>query len=134
MPSAKTAAIFAIALLACLGLFQLALALGAPWGRFAMGGAFEGVYPPAMRLAALAQIAIYAVHAAVIAARAGLRFAFLAGASRWLIWVFVALSAVSTLLNAISPSRGESLIWTPVAILLTLACLRVALSKERLPV
>ena len=28
--------------------FQLALAAGAPWGAYAMGGAFPGQFPPAL--------------------------------------------------------------------------------------
>jgi len=35
--------------------FQIALAVGAPWGEFAMGGAFPGQFPPALRIAALVQ-------------------------------------------------------------------------------
>ena len=33
--------------------FQLALAAGAPWGAYAMGGAFPGQFPSALRIAAL---------------------------------------------------------------------------------
>jgi hypothetical protein len=32
--------------------FRLALAAGAPWGEYAMGGRFPGRFPPAMRAAA----------------------------------------------------------------------------------
>ena len=35
--------------------FQVALALGAPWGAYAMGGAFPGRMPPPLRVAALIQ-------------------------------------------------------------------------------
>lgn len=35
--------------------FQLALALGAPWGTYVMGGTFPGSFPPAMRAAARRQ-------------------------------------------------------------------------------
>ena len=35
--------------------FQLALALGAPWGAYAMGGAYSGRFPPALRVAAVVQ-------------------------------------------------------------------------------
>ena len=51
---------------------ELALAAGAPWGEYAMGGAFPGQFPPALRAAALVQVAILAVWAAVVLARAGL--------------------------------------------------------------
>ena len=37
--------------------FQIALALGAPWGHLAMGGRYPGQFPKPMRVAALAQAA-----------------------------------------------------------------------------
>jgi hypothetical protein len=58
------------AFLAVLLLFQLTLAAGAPWGSLAMGGRFPGRFPPAMRIAALVQIAIYGVLGAIVPARA----------------------------------------------------------------
>jgi len=107
--------------------FQLALALGAPWGAYAMGGAFPGTYPPAMRIAALVQIPILAGVAAIVLARAGVGF------PRWrpqrLAWVVVVLLAVGVVLNLITPSGTERLIWAPVAVLLFLCALRVALSR-----
>ena len=33
-------------------LFQFALALGAAWGKYAMGGKYPGKYPPKMRMLA----------------------------------------------------------------------------------
>lgn len=47
------AAIYSLVTLVVVG-FQLALAFGAPWGAYAMDGAFPGRFPPAMRLAAVA--------------------------------------------------------------------------------
>lgn len=35
--------------------FQIAIALGAPWGEYAMGGATPGRFPPPMRVAAVVQ-------------------------------------------------------------------------------
>jgi hypothetical protein len=52
--------------------FQSALAAGAPWGAYAMGGAFPGQFPPAMRVAAIIQAVLLVGMAAVILARAGL--------------------------------------------------------------
>jgi hypothetical protein len=107
-------------------LFQLALTIGAPWGRYAMGGAFPGTYPPAMRVAALVQAAVLAGVAAVILARArrssrlGLRVSA---------WIVVALLAAAVVLNLITPSPLERLIWAPVAIALFATALRVALSR-----
>ena len=70
--SAKPAAWVFAALTAVVMLFQLALAVGAPWGEFAMGGAFPGVYPPAMRIAALVQMAVLGVVGLIVCVRAGL--------------------------------------------------------------
>ena len=66
-------------------LFQLALAAGAPWGGYAMAGAFPGQFPPALRVAALAQAMLLVGMAAVVMARAGLVLASWSRVSRWLI-------------------------------------------------
>ena len=129
MPSARLAAgAFALLSLA-VGGFQLALAAGAPWGDLAMGGAYPGTYPPAMRVAALVQIAIYLLLAAVVFSRAGVALRRWRTASQWLIWFVVAIESVGVVLNLITPSPLERLIWAPVAALLLAASLRVALSR-----
>jgi hypothetical protein len=106
--------------------FQLALALGAPWGAYAMGGRFPGKLPPAMRVAALVQALLLCLLAAVVLARADLLpgWPLVAG---WPIWV-VAFSTVSLVLNTITPSAGERRIWMPVALLLLATSLTVALT------
>lgn len=109
--------------------FQFALAAGMPWGAYAMGGAFPGQFPPAMRVAAVVQGLVLALLAGVVLARAGLVLHKWERASRWLIWVIVALLALSVLLNFISPSGGERMIWTPVAALLLVCSLFVALGS-----
>ena len=129
MPGAGGAARVFAALTAVVILFQLALAVGAPWGSYAMGGAFPGVFPPPMRIAAVVQAVILAGVALVVLARAGLVMPGLAKASRWLVWIVVVLLAVGVALNLITPSGMERLIWAPVAILLFLCAVRVATSK-----
>jgi len=129
MISARLAARVFAGLTGVVILFQLALALGAPWGSYAMGGAFPGVYPPAMRVAAIVQIAILAAVALVVLARAGVVLPGWARMSRWLAWVVVVFLGVGVILNLITPSGMERLIWAPVAILLFLCGLRVALSR-----
>lgn len=109
--------------------FQLALALGAPWGEFAMGGAFPGSYPPAMRVAALVQMAVLAAVVLVVWAHAGLALPRWRAVSRWLTWAIVGLLGVGVVLNLITPSPMERLIWTPVALGLLLSSLRVALGR-----
>lgn len=96
--------------------FQFALAAGLPWGEYAMGGAFPGQFPPALRVAALAQAAFLALTAAVLLARAGLALPRWQPASRWLAWGVVALSLLGVLLNLATPSAAERMIWAPVAV------------------
>ena len=101
--------------------FQLALAAGAPWGRLAMGGAFPGRLPPAMRAAAVVQALLWLVFAAVVGARAGLVLPQWAAASRRLIWVVVGVLVVGAVLNALTPSPWERVLWLPVTLAL-LSC------------
>ena len=121
------AGVFA-ALIAAVIAFQLSLALGAPWGAYAMGGAFFGAFPPAMRVAAVLQAAFLAAVALVVLSRAGVTLPGWRRASRWLAWVVVALTAVAVVLNLITPSAGERLVWAPVCVALFATALRVALS------
>jgi hypothetical protein len=133
VPSASLAARVFAAIAGLVCLFQLALALGAPWGRFAMGGAFPGTFPPVMRVAAIVQIAVLVGVALVVLSRADLVLPRWRAAARWLVWIVVALLAVGVTLNLITPSSGERMIWAPVAILMFLAALRVALGKPAAP-
>jgi hypothetical protein len=98
--------------------FQVALAAGAPWGAYAMGGAFPGRFPLTLRIAALAQAALIAGMAVVVLSRAGLVLAGWFGVTRRLVWLVVAFAAVSLVLNLITPRAGERAIWAPVALLL----------------
>jgi hypothetical protein len=113
--------------------FQIALAAGAPWGAFAMGGAFPGQFPPALRIGALVQAVLLLAMAAVVLARAGVNLPGWSRVSRWLIWLVVAFAALSLVLNLITPSAGERAIWAPVAFLLLISSGIVAFksSSER---
>lgn len=109
--------------------FQIALAAGAPWGEYAMGGAFPGQFPPALRIAALIQAALLVGLAVIVLARAGL-VAVWSRAARWLIWVVVGFSALSFVLNLITPSAGERAIWAPIAFLLLISSAVVAFTNS----
>lgn len=109
--------------------FQLALALGVPWGAYAMGGAFPGQFPPALRVAAAVQAALIALMAGVVLARAGVALPGWARHARWAIWVVVGFMAVGLVLNLITPSAGERMIWAPVVALLLGCSLLVALRR-----
>ena len=107
--------------------FQVALALGAPWGRYAMGGVFPGRFPPRMRFAAIVQAGLIALLTVTVLSAAGVVLPDVAATFPWLIWVAVLVSGVAVVLNAISRSAGERRIWVPVASVLLVTSLLVAL-------
>jgi len=109
--------------------FQIALAAGAPWGEYAMGGAFPGQFPPELRIAALVQAALLVGLAVIVLARAGL-VTLWSRAARWLIWVVVAFSALSFVLNLLTPSAGERTIWAPIAFILLISSAVVAFTNS----
>jgi hypothetical protein len=110
--------------------FQIALAAGAPWGAYAMGGAAPGQFPPALRIGAIVQAVLLAGMAGVILARAGLVLPGWSRVSHWLVWLVVAFLAFDLFLNFITPSAGERAIWAPTLLLLLISSLIVAFSRS----
>lgn len=108
--------------------FQLALALGAPWGAYSMGGRSPGRFPPAMRVTAVAQAVLLAVLAVVVLSDAQLVLPSVTQSFPWLIWLVVAFTAVSVVLNSLTPSARERRIWAPVTAVMLVCSLIVALS------
>jgi hydrogenase maturation factor len=123
------AAVVACALLAALGLFQLALVLGAPWGRFAWGGQHDGVLPARLRAGSATSIVLYAVFAVLILDRAALVDLVPDSVSRVGTWVLVAYLALGVVMNAVSRSRAERATMTPVSLALAACTLVVALGR-----
>lgn len=112
--------------------FQFALAAGAPWGEFAMGGAWPGRWPPELRLAAVGQGALLIAFALIVRARAGRPPRAWARVSGRLVWLVVAVNGLSALLNLVTPSATERALWAPVALGLLVSSGTVAwLSRGR---
>ncbi|MFT4797268.1 MAG: hypothetical protein ACJAYE_002415 [Candidatus Azotimanducaceae bacterium] len=109
-------------------IFQLALALGAPWGEWAMGGKFPGRFPLKMRVAAAVQMLLLIFLALIVMVRAEALFADYLSISRSAIWFVVALFVVSSILNIITPSKKERMLWAPITIILLICSLIVATS------
>ena len=130
MIASVAAIVFAMVTSAVVG-FQLALALGAPWGAYAMGGRFSGTFPPPMRVAAVVQAVLLSLIVLVVLSRAGFLLSQWVGVATWAVWVAVAVSAVALVLNTITPSRDERRIWAPVASVMLICSLVVALSTGR---
>jgi hypothetical protein len=130
MDITRVAAILYAVVMLGVVVFQIALAAGAPWGAYAMGGASPGQFPPAMRVSAIVQAVLLAGMAVVILARAGLVLPGWSRVSLWLVWFVVALTALSLILNLITPSGGERAIWAPTLALLLISSLIVAFSSS----
>ena len=81
-----------------------------------------------MRVAAVVQAFLIGMLAIVVLSAAGLVLPDVAAAFPWLVWIPVSVSAVAVVLNAISRSAGERRIWLPVATVLLISSLVVALN------
>lgn len=109
-------------------LFQFALALGAPWGEMAMGGKFPGRFPRGMRIAALVQIVVLAFIALIVLTRAGVIFSEYLAISKSAIWGVVVFCLVGAILNTITPSKKERMLWAPVTLALLICAIYVAMN------
>lgn len=112
--------------------FQLALALGAPWGRAAYGGASE---QPGVELRVNSAVAsvLWSVVALAILRRGGHRVPMVVPrpALPVLMWIVVGLLAVGLVLNLITPSELERMIWAPVTAVLLVATMATELSARK---
>lgn len=121
--TAQTLAVLYASLALLPATMHIALAFGAPLGRFTCAGRFPGRLPPAWRALAVVQAGLLAVMALAVLARAELLATRLPSG---LFWPVVGLTALSCLANAASPSRPERLLWTPVIAAMLAAALGTA--------
>ncbi|MED5016771.1 hypothetical protein P9847_05570 [Paenibacillus chibensis] len=108
-------------------LFQIALALGAPWGHFAMGGKYPGKFPVSMRVLAVFQAFVLVFLGLIVLSRSELALNQWYEFSHSAIWFVVAFSVLSSIMNLITRSTGERAIWAPVTIVMVITSLIVAL-------
>jgi hypothetical protein len=114
--------------------FQVALALGAPLGRAAWGGAYDEQLPMGLRIASGVAVGVWVLAALIVLGRAGYRVVRLPyGVLRWGTWVLVGLLFVGALMNIASSSGWERFGWGPVALILGALCLFVALRAGPVP-
>jgi hypothetical protein len=122
-----------VAILAAIGFlaiaaFQVALALGAPLGRAAWGGAHERL-PGRLRIGSAIAVVVWVLAALIVLARGGLPVIGLPSiAIEWGPWVLVGLSAVGAIVNFASTSPWERFGWGPLALILAALCLVLAIS------
>ncbi len=119
-------AVLAVVALAGLAVFQAMLIAGQPLGRFAWGGQHT-VLPTGLRVGSAVSIALYAAFAVLILCAAGALTVLPAGFVDVAMWVLTGYFALGIALNAISRSRPERLVMTPVVLVLAAVCLVLAL-------
>jgi len=125
---ASTAAIGATVGFLVIAAFQAALALGAPWGRAAWGGAHERL-PGRLRVASAVAVAIWLLAALIVLQRAGSPVVPLPPpVAQWGAWVLVGLLPLGAIMNFASSSRWERFGWGPLAVILAVLCFIVAMS------
>jgi hypothetical protein len=121
-----SAALLGVVLLGALAVFQTFLVAGAPLGRFAWGGQHV-VLPPRLRVGSGISVLLYAAFAVLILQAAGALAVLPRGLVDVAIWVLTGYFALGIVLNAVSRSRPERLVMTPVVLVLAIVCLVLAL-------
>ena len=116
----------ALVLLAALAILQMLLICGLPFGRFAWGGQRE-VLPAKLRVGSAVSLVIFAAIAVLLLSRAGVMGGD-ATFVRIATWALLGYFAIGIVMNAISRSRPERYTMTPVATMLALATLVIALA------
>jgi hypothetical protein len=126
----RTAAVFAAAGFLVIATFQVALALGAPLGQAAWGGQPPRL-PTRLRIGSAVAVAIWIIAALIVLGRADFEVSpFPDAVERWGTWILVGLLPIGALMNVASSSRWERYLWGPLALVLTLLTLLVALNAS----
>ena len=106
----QLAAILYISITVLVIFFQFGLVFGAPLGEFTQGGRFKGALPISGRVLAALSIPLLMFMALSIASVVGFIFEW----DRWTAIATIAFQGVTVILNWITPSRKEKLLWGPV--------------------
>ena len=118
----------AIIAFSVVSLFQIALIAGAPWGEYAFGGQHKGKLPTSFRAGSAFTLLLYVGIVGHYLAQAGVLTKFLdAGLNGIANWALVVLNVFSLLANSLTQSQKEKTIWAPVAFVILLASLLVAI-------
>lgn len=117
----------AVLTLVALTIFQLLLIAGRPYGRLAWGGQHE-VLPTRLRISSLVSIILYALIAVVIVSHAQLAQIIDPTTNlTYSMWFLTAYFILGVIMNLASRSRLERLTMTPVALILAVCCLALAI-------
>jgi hypothetical protein len=110
--------VLAAALLVLAG-FQVALALGVPWGEAAWGGAHGGALPTGLRVTSAVAATVWVAVALVV-----VRLLLGPVGRRRTLLVVAVYSSAGVLMNAASPSSLERAIWAPFCLVVAVLAWR----------
>ena len=119
---------FLVATTLIVALFQIALALGAPWGAYAYGGARTGKLPVGFRINSLVAAVVMVAISGHYLAQLGVFEPVLDPAGNSVVnWVLVGFTGLAALANNATRSKLERAVWGVPTILMFMAALFVAL-------
>ena len=121
------AASIAVVIFVVVSIIQLLLALGLPLGKLAYGGKYERL-PTNMRIMSIVAIGIFVLASISVLERAGIIIIFNNPIfTLVVVWIITVYLAFNTLLNALSKSKKEKLIMTPLSLIAAICCFTVAI-------
>jgi len=121
------AAILAVVLFVGMSIVQLLLALGLPLGHLAYGGKYEKL-PTNLRIMSLIAIGIFTFASIAVLSQAGIITIFSnPDIAYYAVWIIAVYISFNSLLNAVSKSKWEKLMMTPLSLSLAVCCFIVAI-------
>ena len=118
MSTAAAAATLAGLLLVGLAGFHAALAMGAPWGRYAWGGQHKGALPQRLQWGSAVSVPVVLAMAVVLLIRAEVLHPQYARGMEWPVWGIFLYLVVNTVANWKSDSADERRVMGPLATVL----------------
>ena len=126
---ATISAVFLVVMTLVVTVFQIALALGAPWGEYAYGGTKTGKLPTGFRINSVVSAFVMLAISGHYLAQLGVFEPILDPAGNAVVnWVLVGFTGLAALANNATRSKKERMVWGIPTILMFLAALAVALN------
>lgn len=125
MTTTQIAAVLYVVLVVGVIAFQVCLIAGAPWGRLTQGGSRDGALSVSGRIGAGLSIVLLAYMAVGVASAAGMTPNW----PGWTAYTVLAVQGLSTLLNWITPSRAERILWGPITTVMFALALYVVFGR-----
>jgi hypothetical protein len=120
---------FLVAATLIVSLFQIALALGAPWGAYAYGGERTGKLPVGFRVNSVVAAIVMAAISGHYLAQLGVFTPLLDAAGNSVVnWVLVGFTLLGAIANNITRSKKERAVWAIPTLLMFVAAVIVALN------